>query len=853
MADDQLSSSLSESLLTLISFVNSDKSRLVVSSITPELFDGAVYRDIATRVITYWKKFNQPPGSSHIDDLFDHILGDPNNRLARTYKQLLFGMYEQAKSINVDFVSSRVFSFVKQQTLKLGVLQAAQRYQQGGDDVAEDVERILLDTVKTKVEIEDPGVFLGDKKRALKFLDQDQNEYCPIGIHQLDYRGICPTRKELFLFIGARKAGKCIEENSLVLLPNGKRKSIKKVFEDRDPFVLALNEELGEIIEVPVFDYYDNGLQDCWEVITKQGKKLITTQDHLYKTESGWKKLSDLQIGIDRIAVPTFVPNLGKNIEFDSKQIKLLGYLIADGGLTDDNSITFTKEDVIIQKDFESCVSYMEDFVTWHKSKRFGYLVSLGKGSRGGSNTIQWLRKLGIQGLKSKHKFIPNFIFELSDKLIGYFLQALFSCDGSVYGNSDIEYSSSSSILVEGIHHCLLRLGIVSKLFYFSATLNGKKFPGYAGIYIRGKNNLTKFKNTIGFIGVKSLRLDKLLVKLEKKPSKFTAGCRRYEVRSTKNRFVKYSNFMMFDKIQSISYVGKKQTYDLAIAKYHNFLANDVLVHNSWFVVNVGKKALLQRWKVCHISLEMSEERVIQRYFQSFFGIAKRNESFLSTQLEFDELRRLSGFATEKVSPTLSLSDPKIRAKLSSRIDEWGIRLNNILVKQFPSGALTISKLKSYLDSIEIVHKFVPDILIVDYTALMKLDSRDYVRSLGQILVDLRGIAVERNIAVVAPAQGNRETEHSSKVQSAQIAGDISMVATADAVITYSRTDQEKQLNLARLYVSNARNDEDRFTILITQNYRTGQFVLQSAPMISNYWETMKAKLGSLESEEDNE
>ena len=36
-----------------------------------------------------------------------------------------------------------------------------------------------------------------------------------------------------------------------------------------------------------------------------------------------------------------------------------------------------------------------------------------------------------------------------------------------------------------------------------------------------------------------------------------------------------------WDKVVSIEYIGKKPTYDLEIAKTHNFVANDIIVHNS--------------------------------------------------------------------------------------------------------------------------------------------------------------------------------------------------------------------------------------------------------------------------------
>jgi DNA polymerase-3 subunit alpha len=36
-----------------------------------------------------------------------------------------------------------------------------------------------------------------------------------------------------------------------------------------------------------------------------------------------------------------------------------------------------------------------------------------------------------------------------------------------------------------------------------------------------------------------------------------------------------------WDKIKSITYIGKQQTYDLEIEETHNFVANDIIVHNS--------------------------------------------------------------------------------------------------------------------------------------------------------------------------------------------------------------------------------------------------------------------------------
>lgn len=46
---------------------------------------------------------------------------------------------------------------------------------------------------------------------------------------------------------------------------------------------------------------------------------------------------------------------------------------------------------------------------------------------------------------------------------------------------------------------------------------------------------------------------------------------------------------ILWDEVCSISNVGLKQTYDLGIAEYHNFIANDCIVHNSYWGANIAR------------------------------------------------------------------------------------------------------------------------------------------------------------------------------------------------------------------------------------------------------------------------
>lgn len=264
----------------------------------------------------------------------------------------------------------------------------------------------------------------------------------------------------------------------------------------------------------------------------------------------------------------------------------------------------------------------------------------------------------------------------------------------------------------------------------------------------------------------------------------------------------------------------------------------------TWFAIQCGRQALLQKLKVVHISLEMDEPRVLSRYYQSFFGIARRSESFSRAFFDFDELDRLTGMRMRKVKPKLDFANPQIRKLLRNKVKRWGARFDRLIVKSFPSGTLTMNQLKGYLDFLELTQKFVPNVLIVDYPRLMKQDVNNLRMTLGQTVVDLRGLADERNMAVVVPSQSNREGLGARRVSSRNAAEDISTVFTADTVLSYSQTEAEKKLSLARLTVEHARDEETGLQILLSQSYTTGQYIADSTNLTSMYWESLRDLTG---------
>ncbi len=59
-----------------------------------------------------------------------------------------------------------------------------------------------------------------------------------------------------------------------------------------------------------------------------------TTASHPFRTYRGWKPLAELKVG-DHIAVPRRLNVFGNKPARETAEVKLLAYLIGDGGLSD--------------------------------------------------------------------------------------------------------------------------------------------------------------------------------------------------------------------------------------------------------------------------------------------------------------------------------------------------------------------------------------------------------------------------------------------------------------------------------------------------------------------------------------
>lgn len=254
----------------------------------------------------------------------------------------------------------------------------------------------------------------------------------------------------------------------------------------------------------------------------------------------------------------------------------------------------------------------------------------------------------------------------------------------------------------------------------------------------------------------------------------------------------------------------------------------------TWFLVNCGKHAIMDRKKVVHLTGEIDEEEVLGRYYQAIFSVAQRREPIEITEFERD-LEDFTGLTRNDYKPQFALEDDLAPLELEQHMASFGKKSENLVVKRFKPNEWTVGHIRAYLDTLEQTEGFVPDMVIVDYLGLLKKDIKNVRGSMSMNCEDLRALMIDRNCAGVTAHQLSKAGELAVMAKGVHLAEDWSIMGTCDAVVTYSCTDLEFEHGLGRLFVSKNRSAKDRYQLVITQSYAVGQFCLDSMYMHRDY------------------
>jgi replicative DNA helicase len=654
------------------------------------------------------------------------------------------------------------------------------------------------------------------------------------GFSELDTMtsGLQPS--DLIIVAARPSMGKCLAHDSEIVLADGSVSTIEEVYHAGAARLHTLGDDF-KFRETSPSAFVDDGHKPVFRVTTRLGRTIETTLSHPFLTLEGWQHLYRLKTG-DRVAVPRTLAVFGAG-EMRACEVKLLAYLLGDGCLTSTSPV-FTVGKPALREDFESAVAGfggVETRAANSQDRTFSLRVRKSKDYPGRTNPVTaWLRGLGVYGCDSHAKFIPAQVFTLRRSLVALFLNRLFATDGwaSVLasGQSQLGYASASERLAQQVQHLLLRFGVVASLKRRSVkyldtrrtawqlditdrvsietfieeigihskepalaavrrALDGKRYQTNRDLIprqvwqrlaeVKGVESWGSLARRAGLkghtnihVGARSLSRGRLL--------SLASALDDAELRQLATSEV------YWDEIVSIEPAGTKQVYDLTIPETHNFVANDICVHNTSFCLTLAQNAALQTGAVVGVfSLEMSKEALVMR--------------MLCSEGRVDAHRFRNGFLSR---------------------DEWGRmagalgRLAETKIYIDDTPGISVLEMRAKARRLAAEQKRL-DLIIVDYLQLMSGSSRrteSRQQEVSQISRELKGLAKELNVPLVALSQLSRapeaRTDHRPQLadlrESGAIEQDADLVAFIYREEQYNRT--EENAGLSELIVAKQRN-----------------------------------------------
>ena len=216
-------------------------------------------------------------------------------------------------------------------------------------------------------------------------------------------------------------------------------------------------------------------------------------------------------------------------------------------------------------------------------------------------------------------------------------------------------------------------------------------------------------------------------------------------------------------------------------------------VGKSLYLVNQAVISLMEGRNVLYVSLEMSEDKIAQRFDSVATLINQR-----SLPLQQDSLRKRLDVFQEH------FPDGKLR------------------IKEYPTGLATVNTLRALLSQLRNHEGFVPDVLIVDYLELLEYgrEAPEY-QAQEMIARQLRGLAVEHNILVWTATQTNRQGKNVQVITDNELGDSYNKFRTMDYSISLNQTELEMDEGRMRCYVMKSRNGRTKFTCPMNIDYGT--------------------------------
>jgi len=536
----------------------------------------------------------------------------------------------------------------------------------------------------------------------------------PTGYTDLDelLAGLQPSTLNV---VGARPSmGKCIAADTLVLDPATGELVTAAGLHQRGTAgdwvqVVSLDRRGCFQVATPSA-FVDDGHRPVFEVTTRLGRVVRTTASHPFLTVDGWRPLADLTVGT-RIAVAARVSYFGHQ-PMRSGEVLLLAHYLGDGGLRGSED---QRRDAAVLRCREMDV-----------------------------DGLALLRRHGLFHADHRTVAMPKAIARLPRDQLLRFLERLLEANRQARMGRQprVSFVGRSEPLVRTVQHLLLRFGVVTSLHAVREQHRGAERTVYAlvvepvsahaadvdaaarlGVPVRALAAAGRAPSPAGVPAAPAPPgrpgpPDGLRPIVAGPPS--PAAPRRPSRPD-----------VCWDEIVAITPKGEQQVYDLTVPGLANFLAADVVVHNTSFALGIA----------VHVAVEAGLPAL---FFSLEMGHSELTMRILSSEARVDSQKFRTGKLSEQDWSKIGRAIGRLEVPLF--IDDNP----NVTVMEIRAKARRLAQRYTKLG-----------VIVVDYLQLMtgRMSAENRQVEVSEISRGLKILARELQTPVIALSQLSRNLE----------------------------------------------------------------------------------------------
>ena len=393
-------------------------------------------------------------------------------------------------------------------------------------------------------------------------------------------------------------------------------------------------DERMRMVAREVTNVFPSGIKEVFRVRLASGREVEATANHPFLTVDGWCALGDLAVG-DRVATPRRVPAPLEAVPMPEERIVLLAHLIGDGSFVKRQPLRYASTDeanlevvgAAARTAFGITPIRDDHPAVRCTSLRLPAPYRLAPGRR--NPIAEWLDGLGLFGLRSHEKFVPDAVFSLPDEQVALFLRHLWATDGCVWWDERnklgrVHYASTSRRLVDDVARLLLRFGVLSRTkkarkagnrdswhLQVSGAECQRAFIQLIGVHgthgdaaralgdrlrdIAANTNIDTIPREV-WTQVRHLLSERHMTHREfaaAMGSRF-CGSTMWKHAPSRSRLARAAavlhdadldmlatNDVFWDEIVEVQDLGAQEVFDATVDGVHNFVADGVIVHNS--------------------------------------------------------------------------------------------------------------------------------------------------------------------------------------------------------------------------------------------------------------------------------